>query len=114
VFFRYNASYPYQSDAIWYLTQMRRWGQIPEGKPDSWYIDLAKKIVMPEVYQQAAKDLIAEGKMTAADFPVDLSKVDGFRTPDATEWIDGIKFDGHKPNEYLTKFPVGLKGNDKL
>lgn len=114
VFFRYNASYPYQSDAIWYLTQMRRWGQIPDAKPDSWYIDLAKKIVMPEVYQQAAKDLVAEGKMTVADFPVDLSKVDGFRSPDATEWIDGIKFDGRKPNEYLTKFPVGLKGNDKL
>jgi len=25
VFFRYNATYPYYSDAIWYLTQMRRW-----------------------------------------------------------------------------------------
>ncbi|MBT9530017.1 MAG: ABC transporter substrate-binding protein, partial [Pseudomonas sp.] len=30
VFFRYNATYPYYSDAIWYLTQMRRWGQIGE------------------------------------------------------------------------------------
>ena len=30
VFFRYNATYPYYSDAIWYLTQMRRWGQISE------------------------------------------------------------------------------------
>ncbi|MDP1930341.1 MAG: CmpA/NrtA family ABC transporter substrate-binding protein, partial [Gammaproteobacteria bacterium] len=27
VFFRYNATYPYYSDAVWYLTQMRRWGQ---------------------------------------------------------------------------------------
>jgi len=34
VFFRYNATYPYYSDAIWYLTQMRRWGQIGEYKPD--------------------------------------------------------------------------------
>ena len=42
VFFRYYANYPYYSDAIWYLTQMRRWGQIPEGKPDSWYMDIAK------------------------------------------------------------------------
>lgn len=42
VFFRYNATYPYYSDAIWYLTQMRRWGQIPEYKPDSWYLDMAK------------------------------------------------------------------------
>ena len=36
VFFRYNATYPYYSDAIWYLTQMRRWGQIPEFKSDAW------------------------------------------------------------------------------
>ncbi len=42
VFFRYNATYPYYSDAIWYLTQMRRWGQIAEAKPDSWYMDMAK------------------------------------------------------------------------
>ncbi len=28
VFFRYHATYPYYSDAIWYLTQMRRWGHI--------------------------------------------------------------------------------------
>ncbi len=32
VFFRHHATYPYYSDAIWYLTQMRRWGQIP--RPD--------------------------------------------------------------------------------
>jgi nitrate/nitrite transport system substrate-binding protein len=36
VFFRYYATYPYYSDAVWYLTQMRRWGQIPEAKPDQW------------------------------------------------------------------------------
>ena len=29
IFFRNYATYPYYSDAIWYLTQMRRWGQIP-------------------------------------------------------------------------------------
>jgi nitrate/nitrite transport system substrate-binding protein len=92
---------------------MRRWGQIAEAKPDNWYADLAKKIAMPEVYQQAAKDLIAEGKMTAADFP-DFSKMDGYRAPDATEWIDGIKFDGHKPNDYLKMFKVGLKGEEKI
>jgi len=44
VFFRYNATYPYYSDAIWYLTQMRRWGQIAEPKSDSWYVDIAKKV----------------------------------------------------------------------
>ncbi|MGR3745014.1 MAG: CmpA/NrtA family ABC transporter substrate-binding protein, partial [Pseudooceanicola nanhaiensis] len=35
-FFRHHATYPFYSDAVWYLTQMRRWGQIAEAKPDSW------------------------------------------------------------------------------
>ncbi len=42
VFYRHYANYPFYSDAIWYLTQMRRWGQIPEDKPDSWYKAIAK------------------------------------------------------------------------
>src|SRR3546814_10618042 len=42
IFFRNNAGYPFYSDAIWYLTQMRRWGQIPEAKADQWYFDTAK------------------------------------------------------------------------
>ena len=39
LFFGQHASYPFYSDAIWYLTQMRRWGQIAEDKPDQWYLD---------------------------------------------------------------------------
>ena len=25
----------------------------------------------------------------------------------------GVEYDGHQPNAYLTKFPIGLKGDDK-
>lgn len=110
VFFRYYATYPYYSDAVWYLTQMRRWGQIPEYKPDSWYMDIAKKVYRPDIYAQAAKELIKEGKMKAEDFP-DFSKESGFRAPQ-TEFIDGITYDGNKPNEYLNQFKIGLKGKD--
>lgn len=46
VFFRYNATYPYYSDAVWYLSQMRRWGQISDYKPDDWYMDMAKKFIV--------------------------------------------------------------------
>ena len=53
VFFRHNATYPYYSDAIWYLTQMRRWGQISEQKSDDWYKDIAKKVYRPDIYAQA-------------------------------------------------------------
>ena len=109
VFFRYNATYPYYSDAIWYLTQMRRWGQIAEQKPDSWYVDMAKKVYRPDIYAQAAKALIAEGHAKASDFP-DLDKESGFKPPQ-TEFIDGITYDGTAPNAYLEKFPIGLKGD---
>ena len=112
VFFRYNATYPYYSDAIWYLTQMRRWGQIPDQKPDSWYMETAKKVYRPDIYASAAKELIAEGKVKAADFP-DLDKESGFRPPQ-THFIDGVTYDGTKPNDYLTKFKIGLKGNDTI
>ncbi len=112
VFFRYNATYPYYSDAVWYLSQMRRWGQIPEYKPDSWYLDMARQVYRPDLYAEAAKELIAEGKAQASDFP-DFATETGFRPPQ-TEFIDGITFDGTKPNEYLEQFPIGLKGKDTV
>lgn len=111
VFFRYNATYPYYSDAIWYLTQMRRWGQINEYKPDDWYMDTAKKVYRPDVYMTAAKELIAEGKAKAGDFPPDNET--GFK-PATGDFIDGIVFDGTKPNDYLAKFAIGLKGKQKV
>lgn len=111
VFFRYNATYPYYSDAVWYLTQMRRWGQINEQKPDSWYMETAKKVYRPDIYMKAAKALIAEGKAKAGDFPPE--KETGFKQP-SSDFIDGIAFDGTKPNEYLTKFSIGLKGKQKV
>jgi nitrate/nitrite transport system substrate-binding protein len=109
VFFRYYATYPYYSDAVWYLTQMRRWGQIPEAKPDAWYHDVAKQVYLPGVYTQAASMLIAEGKATAADFP----DSDGYRPP-TSEFIDGIEYDGRQPNAYLARLAIGLKGTDTV
>lgn len=104
VFFRYYATYPYYSDAIWYLTQMRRWGQIPDPKPDNWYDETARKVYLPQVWLKAAKELVAEGKLSESDIP----QADGYRTPTG-DFIDGIVYDGHKPNEYLGKFTIGNK-----
>ena len=112
VFFRYNATYPYYSDAVWYLSQMRRWGQIAEPKPDSWYMDIAKKVYRPDIYAAAAKELIVEGKVKAEDFP-DFATETGFRPPQ-TEFIDGIAYDGTKPNDYLKQFKIGLKGDEVI
>lgn len=107
VFFRYNATYPYYSDAIWYLTQMRRWGQISEPQSDEWYKQVAADVYRPDLYQLAAEALIEEGLMSAEQFP-NFQMETGFK-PAQTEFIDDIVFDGSKPNEYLKKFPIGLK-----
>lgn len=107
VFYRYFATYPYYSDAIWYLTQMRRWGQITEEKSDEWYAETAKKVYRPDLYLEAAKELLAEGKIAKEEVPWES---DGYR-PVQNEFIDNISFDGHKPNEYLGKFPIGLKAD---
>ncbi len=111
LFFRGNASYPYYSGAVWYLTQMRRWGQINEPKPDSWYLETAKKAFRPDIYQAAAKELIAEGKAKATDFPAENDS--GFKGAQA-DFIDGVSFDANKPNDYLTHFAIGLKGKQKV
>ena len=112
VFFRYHATYPYYSDAVWYLTQMRRWGQIAEAKPDSWYDEVARSVYRPDIYEKAAKALIAEGHMTAADFP-EFASESGYRPPQS-EFIDGVTFDGTQPNAYLKSFAIGLKGDQTL
>ena len=110
VFFRYFATYPYYSHAIWYLTQMRRWGQIADGKPDSWYAQTAMDVYKPEIYLAAAKLLVVEDKAQQGDFPWDSN---GYRAPNA-EFIDGIEFDGRKPNEYLSKLVIGLKDDQHI
>jgi len=112
VFFRHNATFPYYSDAIWYLTQMRRWGQISEPKSDDWYKELAKKVYRPDIYASAAKELIEEGKVKVKDFP-NFASESGYRSPQK-HFIDNIVYDGSAPNAYLDKFNIGLKGKDKL
>ncbi|MEX0303950.1 MAG: CmpA/NrtA family ABC transporter substrate-binding protein [Leisingera sp.] len=112
VFFRYNATYPFYSDAVWYLTQMRRWGQIAEPKPDSWYDETARSVYKPEIYLEAAKMLVDEGLANPEDFPWDS---DGYKAPTpAEDIIDGIPFDGKTPNAYIDSLPIGLKSGQTV
>jgi nitrate/nitrite transport system substrate-binding protein len=104
VFFRYHATYPFYSDAVWYLTQMRRWGQIGEDKSDEWYHQTAKEIYKPEIYLKAAQALLKAGHLQ----PAEVARTDGYK-PATAEFIDGVEYDGRKPNDYLAKFPIGLK-----
>jgi nitrate/nitrite transport system substrate-binding protein len=109
MFFDNQASYPYYSDAIWVLTQMRRWGQIAEDKPDAWYLETAKSVYRPDLYMDAANSLVADGKATAAAFP----ESDGYRAYTAKA-IDGIAFDARAPSAYVASFSIGLKAGQKV
>lgn len=109
VFFNDFAGYPYYSDAVWTLTQMRRWGQIAEDHPDSWYLDTAKRVYRPDLYLAAANKLVAAQVIPAEAVP----ETDGFRAP-TTQFIDGMSYDGHKPNAYIASFAIGLKEGQRV
>lgn len=104
VFFRHHATYPFYSDGTWFLTQMRRWGQIPEAKPAEWYSKTIKEIYRPDIWTKAAKLLVEEGYLEESEIP----QTDGYKAP-TTNFIDGVEYDGKKPIEYLNSFKVGNK-----
>jgi nitrate/nitrite transport system substrate-binding protein len=109
IFFEHHAGYPFYSDAVWYLTQMRRWGQIAEAQSDQWYSDTARAVYRPDLYLAAARNLADTGTIPAAAIP----ETDGFKAP-TNQFIDGSSFDGRKPNDYLAQFAIGLKGNETV
>lgn len=108
VFFKYQATYPWYSDGIWFLTQMRRWGQITEPKSADWYHETAKEVYKPAIYLAAAKHLLEEGYIEESDIPWDT---DGYKAP-TSDFIDGITYDGKDPIGYLNSHTIGNK--DKI
>ena len=109
IFFREYAGYPFYSDAIWYLTQMRRWGQISSDQTDDWYKETAAAVYRPDLYMSAAQELIDAGVIDVADVP----DTDGFKAPQ-DGFIDDIVFDGSQPNAYLDEFDIGLKQGETV
>jgi nitrate/nitrite transport system substrate-binding protein len=101
-FFNNNATYPFYSDGIWYMTQMRRWGQITEEKPADWYDTKIKEVYKPELWTKAAELLVKEGFLTQDEIPT----TDGYKAA-TSDFIDGIEYDGKNPLEYLKKLKIG-------
>ena len=104
VFYKYNATYPFYSDGIWFLTQMRRWGQIPEAKTATWYAETIKDIYRPDIWTKAAKLLVEEGNIPAEDIP----QTDGYK-PVTADFIDGTSYDAKDPISYINGFKIGNK-----
>ncbi|MFY0712671.1 ABC transporter substrate-binding protein [Seonamhaeicola sp. NFXS20] len=106
VFYKYNATYPFYSDGIWFLTQMRRWGQIPEAKPADWYSETIKNIYRPDIWKKAASLLVEEGNIPATDIP----ETNGYK-PATSNFIDGTTYDAKDPIGYINSFKIGNKDN---
>ena len=103
-----QAGYPFYGDAVWFLTQMRRWGQIATEQPDSWYEQTAKKVYRADFYRAAAAELIAAGSVDASILPPADAMSAG-----TSRFIDGIEFDAKQPNAYLAKQVIGQQGTAK-
>src|SRR5690606_8789415 len=105
VFFKYHATYPWYSDGIWFLTQMRRWGQITESKPAERYHETVKNVYLPEVYLAAARRLLAEVHLERVEIPWET---DGYKS--ATDaFIYGIADDPRDPIGYINAHTIGNK-----
>ncbi|WP_299669735.1 CmpA/NrtA family ABC transporter substrate-binding protein [uncultured Polaribacter sp.] len=104
VFYKYDATYPFYSDGIWFLTQMRRWGQIPDAKPADWYAKTIKDIYRPDIWKKAAALLVEEGNIPAKDIPT----TDGYK-PATADFIDGTSYDAKDPIGYINSFKIGNK-----
>ena len=83
-----NATFPYLSDGMWFLTQHKRWGLLKD-HPD--YLNVAKQINHIDIYKQAA---------TASNTPVPK---DVMRT---SKFMDGVVWDGKDPKKYADSFKV--------
>jgi nitrate/nitrite transport system substrate-binding protein len=82
-----NASYPYQSHDLWFLTENIRWGNIPATTDTK---ALVKKVNREDIWKAAAK----QAGVKEAEIPTSTSR--GIET-----FFDGTKFDPEKPEEYL-------------
>ncbi|MBI5791729.1 MAG: ABC transporter substrate-binding protein [Rhodocyclales bacterium] len=81
-------NFPYLSDAMWFLTQHKRWGLI---KDDPDYLAVAKKVNRVDIYRQAA---------TAAGVSVPKSDMRSHKL------IDGVVWDGKDPKKYAGSFKI--------
>ncbi len=82
-----NASYPYKSHDLWFLTEDIRWGYIPE-KTDTKKI--INEVNREDLWKEAAQAL----GVPAAQIPTSSSR--GIET-----FFDGVKFDPENPKAYL-------------
>ncbi len=111
VFHDHAANFPWQSHALWFYSQMVRWGQIAHSAETA---DRARRVYRPDLYRTALTT-------TDADLPNASAKVEGALTepmpvasrsgrmvlgPDG--FFDGLLFDPDDVEGYLRKLGVNV------
>jgi nitrate/nitrite transport system substrate-binding protein len=86
-FWRDNASYPYKSHDLWFLTEDIRWGYLPASTDTKKVVD---EVNREDLWKEAATAL----KVPADQIPASPSR--GVET-----FFDGVTFDPENPQAYL-------------
>jgi len=86
-FWKDNASYPYKSHDLWFLTEDMRWGYLPKTTDTKAVIDAVNR---EDLWKEAAKAIA----VPAEQIPSSSSR--GVET-----FFDGVKFDPENPKAYL-------------
>jgi nitrate/nitrite transport system substrate-binding protein len=89
-FWKDNASYPYKSHDLWFLTENQRWGYLPTDLDTKSLID---KVNREDLWREAAKAL------GVTDIPTSTSR--GKET-----FFDGKVFDPENPKAYLASLAI--------
>jgi nitrate/nitrite transport system substrate-binding protein len=89
-FWRDNASYPYKSHDLWFLTEHIRWGMLAA---DTKTQELVDKVNREDIWKAAAKQ--------AGQTAIPTSTSRGVET-----FFDGIKFDPANPKAYLSSLKI--------
>ncbi|APA68958.1 CmpA/NrtA family ABC transporter substrate-binding protein [Janthinobacterium sp. 1_2014MBL_MicDiv] len=82
-------NFPYLSDAMWFVSQHRRWGLLRD-EPD--YLGVARQVNRIDLYRQAAE-------MTQTPVPTALMR--------SSTLCDGVLWDGSAPEAYAASFAIG-------
>jgi nitrate/nitrite transport system substrate-binding protein len=109
IYHRYAASFPWRSHAVWFLTQMLRWGQIG-GEVDIQGV--AERVYRPDLFRTAAAALGAPAPLVdekvegahAAPWQLDEASFPIRMAPDL--FFDHRLFDAAQPQRYAQGFEI--------
>lgn len=107
IFHHYAANFPWRSHALWFLTQMARWGQIEDTVN---LYDIAHSCYQPEIYRKAAAalgiaaPLIDEKPEGTSDRAWLLSEATAPVVMPPSAFIDGGIFTPETSHAYIEQF----------